>query len=105
MAYGQTPLAYKFTAYHSLIPFAKEDDPGLIEAKNYIKLNAKDFVGAIYETKGQEIIYDIVKEGLLEKSYMEGLLEKANDIGDTDMVALLLEAMKDTHPDKNRFDL
>ena len=105
MAYGQTPLAYKFSAYHSLIPFAKEDDPGLIEAKNYIKLNARAFVDEIYEAKGQEIIYDIVKEGLLEKSYMEELLEKANDIGDTDMVVLLLEAMKDTHTDKNRFDL
>lgn len=95
-----------FNSYYTLLPFADDDDPMLDYVKAYLTKNARRYVLETYTSANDNILpMRLVSEGYIKKPTAKKLLEKANEFGDSQFAAVLLNAMKDKKKNKTKFDL
>ena len=95
-----------FNSYYTLLPFADDDDPMLDHVKAYLTKNARRYVLETYTSANDNILpMRLVSEGYIKKPTAKKLLEKANEFGDSQFAAVLLDAMKDKTKNKTKFDL
>lgn len=95
-----------FNSYYTLLPFADDDDPMLDHVKAYLTKNARRYVLETYTSANDNILpMRLVSEGYIKKPTAKKLLEKANEFGDSQFAAVLLDAMKDKAKNKTKFDL
>ena len=95
-----------FNSYYTLLPFADDDDPMLDHVKTYLTKNARRYVLETYTSANDNILpMRLVSEGYIKKPTAKKLLEKANEFGDSQFAAMLLDAMKDKVKNKTKFDL
>ena len=95
-----------FLTYCSCIRYAEDDDPFLPHAKEYVTNNARYFVKNFYKGKGGNALpMWLVKEGYIKAPTMKILLDMANQYGDSQFAAVILDVMKSKKKRKSEFKL
>ena len=95
----------RFLSYYLFLPFAEDNDWRLSEAKKYIEENAREVAKTFYKKGQTRLPKELVLKDYIKKPTMKKLLEMANEKGDTEFAAILLDKMKESEVSKNRFSL
>ena len=96
----------KFMTCCTCLKYAEDDDPYLHYAKEYLKNNARSFAKTCYKGKGSNAIpIWLVKEGYIKAPTMKILLDMANQYGDSQFAAVILDVMKSKKKKKSEFKL
>ena len=95
-----------FLTYCACIRCAEDDDPFLPHAKEYVKNTARYFVKNYYKGKGGNALpIWLVKEEYIKAPTMKILLEMANEYGDSQLAAVILDTMESKKKRKSEFRL
>jgi len=100
-----TSCGERFVSRYKMLPYADKDDPMLPSVMNYLRNNVREFVLNVYPEHDRDITRQLIMEDFVKKPTMKKLLDKANEVNDTETVAILLEKMKNDTASKSRFDL